>query len=534
MADDGNIIHGEKSLDLPEEGLFEFLEKSILKHGDKTALVDAVTDDKLTYNELLSKARKLAAFFHKRGYRKGDKLALHVPNCIEYQVIILGGLAIGMTFTTCNPAYTAHEVEHWLKSSNARVLFTNSNCVETAEKAIDQDTNVDLLVSIDDLTANDKVTNLSALLQSDDETFERPVISPKEDIAALVYSSGTTGLPKGVMLTHYNLTTNVLQMYNASDHHEDTILCVLPMFHIYAIAFINLMSLHHGATIVSMPKFDPKVFLTAIQQRQIATVPIVPPLALFMINHPVVNAFDLSSMKEVVVGAAPIDATVTKAFIAKFPGAVLRQGYGSTESLITHIQPKDMSKTIPGSAGQILQHVDLKICSVETSEAVGVNEKGEIRMRGPQVMAGYYNNAEATANCLGADGWLRTGDLGYFDEEGNVFIIDRLKELIKYKGFQVAPAELEDTLLSHPKIADACVIGIPDERAGQLPRAYLVPAKDATVTEEEVTKHMGEYMADHKQLRGGVVIVETIPKSASGKMLRRVLLQEYLDAQKEK
>jgi 4-coumarate--CoA ligase len=527
------IIRGDKTIKLPEEGLFEFLEKAFKKHGDKMALIDASTDVKMTYPELLSKAYKLASFFQKRGYVKGDKLALMVPNCIEYQAIILGALAIGMTFTTCNPAYTVHEVKHWLTSCNARVLFTNSNLAENAEKA-KEGTNVDILVSIDDM-ANDKIVNLSGLLQSEaDENFVRPSIDPKEDVAALVYSSGTTGLPKGVMLTHYNITTNILQMYNGSSSHNDSILCLLPMFHIYAIDYVNFTHLMHGACVISIPKFEPLPFLKTIEKYKIETVPIVPPLALFMINHPVVAKFDLSCMKEVVVGAAPIDAVVTNKFVAKFPGALLRQGYGSSESMITHFQPQDMNKQKPGSAGLILQHVEMKICSVETGEALCANEKGEVCLRGPQVMKGYFNNEEATAKSLGKDGWLRTGDLGYYDDEGNVFIIDRLKELIKYKGFQVAPAELEDTLLSHPSITDACVIGIPDERAGQLPRAYLVLAKDSTVTEDDVNKHMEEYMAPHKQLRGGVVFVESIPKSASGKMLRRVLLKEYLDAQNEK
>lgn len=527
-----NIVRGDATLDLPEEGLFNFLEKSFLNHGDKMALIDAVTGDKMTYKQLLGKACKLSSFFQKiRKYSKGEKLALHVPNCIEYQAILLGGLAIGMSFTTCNPAYTVHEINHWLKSSNARVLFTNSTLIQSAEKAI-EGTNVDLIVSIDDIdVTSENVVNLSGLLQSEDETFEAPVMEPKEDIAALVYSSGTTGLPKGVMLTHYNITTNILQMYYSSASHNDSTLCVLPMFHIYAIAYVNFVNLLHGATIIVMPKFDPGVFLTAIQNHKIATVPIVPPLALFMINHPIVNTFDLSSMKEVVVGAAPIDAVVTNKFCEKFPGAVLRQGYGSSESMITHMQPTDMSTHKPGSAGCILKHVDMKICSVETREALGADERGEVCLRGPQIMKGYFNNPDATAISLDAEGWLRTGDLGYYDAEGNVFIVDRLKELIKYKGFQLAPAELEDTLLSHPNIADACVIGIPDERAGQLPRAYLVSTKGSTVTEEEVQKYIEVAHAPHKQLRGGVVFVETIPKSASGKMLRRVLLKEYVDAQ---
>ena len=206
------------------------------------------------------------------------------------------------------------------------------------------------------------------------------------------------------------------------------------------------------------------------------------------------------------------------------------QGYGCTEGMITHMQhPFDKSQNLPGSAGYGYRHVDFKVCCLDTGKALGPNQQGELLVRGPQVMKGYFKNDEATAACLNEDGWLSTGDLSYFDEKGNLFVVDRLKELIKYKAFQVAPAELEDTLLSHPDIVDSCVIGVPDDVAGQVPRGYIVKNGESCLTEEDVHKFLGEYLSPHKQLRGGVVFVDQLPKSASGKLLRRVLLQEYLE-----
>ena len=302
------------------------------------------------------------------------------------------------------------------------------------------------------------------------------------------------------------------------------------MFHIYGVDYINFLHLYQGATVVSLPSFDPAVFLSSIQKHNIEKVCIVPPILIFMVNHPIVDKFDLSAMRNATVGAAPADEALIKQFINKFPGTVLVQGYGSSEGLITHLQPVDMTRHKPGSAGYGASHCDLKIHCIETGAALGPGEKGEVRLRGPQVMKGYYDNEEATANTINEEGWLCTGDLGYFDEEGNIFVVDRLKELIKYKAFQVAPAELEATLLTHAQIIDACVIGVPDADAGEVPRAYVVCAPDSTLNEEDVNAFMGEYLSPHKQLRGGIAFVDALPKSASGKLLRRVLLQEYLDA----
>jgi len=375
---------------------------------------------------------------------------------------------------------------------------------------------------------------LSEILSNGDENFEKELtIDPVNDVAGLLYSSGTTGLPKGVMVTHHNITTNILQLLATCDESvmRQNILCVLPMFHVYGVAYINFFHMCHGATVVSLPGFDPVNYLTAIQNYKIEKLPIVPPIALFMLNHPIVDKFDLSSVHCVTVGAAPIDENVTKAFNKKFPKVLLTQGYGMTESLITHLQNEDAASHKPGSAGFVAKGIDWKIRCIETGDALGPNQKGEVCTKGPQGMKGYLKNPEATAGCLSEDGWLRSGDLGYYDEDGNIFVVDRLKELIKYNAFQIAPAELEDTLLSHPGINDSGVIGIPNERVGQVPRAYIVKAADSTITEEEVHAFFEERLSPHKQLRGGIVFVEVLPKSASGKLLRRVLLQEYLDSQ---
>jgi len=530
-----HIIRGEQALDIPNIDLFTFVKRSAERYGDKIALVDAVTGRKMTYNQLISNSEKLAAFFVQKGFGKGDCIAIHVPNCIHYQTVVLGTLSRGMIFTTANPTYTHHEINHQLTSAKARVLFTNSELVETAKQAI-EGTSVEVIVLMDeeaDVSREAGVVRLCDILSYSVEYSKDLNLDPKQDVACLLYSSGTTGLPKGVMHTHNNIISNVLQMKDGFCPKDcSSILCVLPMFHVYGVAYINMLHLVAGITVVSLPKFNPVTFLTAIQDLKIEILPIVPPILLFLLNHPMVEKFDLSSVKLVVVGAAPAEENVAKAFVQKFPGVKLLQGYGMTESLITHVQPFNNPLACkPGSAGFILRNIDWKVICLESGDALGPNTRGEICTRGPQVMKGYLNNSEATDNCL-KDGWLQSGDLGYYDEEGCIFVVDRLKELIKYKGFQVAPAELEDALLSHHGISDSCVIGIPDQRAGQLPRAYVIKAKDSDVNEEEINAFMGERFADHKQLRGGVVFVDLIPKSASGKLLRRKLLEEYMESQK--
>ncbi|XP_072050904.1 uncharacterized protein [Amphiura filiformis] len=348
-----------------------------------------------------------------------------------------------------------------------------------------------------------------------------------DDVAFLLYSSGTTGLPKGVMLTHRNIVSNTFNTLNTPGAasftpYVDCGLAVLPFYHVYGCVTISLASLKIGVKLVTLPQFEPEVFLKTIQDHKITIGYLVPPLVVFLTKHPMVDNYDLSSLKDVMCGAAPLGGELAAAFKKRLNLSYVRQGYGLTETS----SPLTVGKrgiTSPASAGVLLINTEAKIVDPLSGKSLPPGGQGELWARGPQIMKGYLKNPEATANCIDAEGWFHTGDIGYFAEDGQLFVVDRLKELIKYKGSQVAPAELEELLLTNPAVADAAVIGIPDEEAGELPKAFVVLKGTEQVTEEDIAKFVAGKVAPQKKLRGGVEFLETIPKSASGKILRRQL-----------
>ena len=358
-------------------------------------------------------------------------------------------------------------------------------------------------------------------------------INPREDLVALPYSSGTTGLPKGVMLTHYNLVANMRQMDGLEYfHYEDVLLCVLPLFHIYGLVVVLNMGLHMGATIVMMPRFDLEQFLSLIQKYRVTLSHIVPPIVLQLAQNPIIDKYDLSSLKMIFSGAAPLGVELSRECMKRV-GCGIRQGYGMTEtSPVTHSSPPHPDDMKLGAVGPAAPNTECKLIDPATGAELGANQEGELWVRGPQVMTGYLNNPEATAGTLDSDGWLHTGDIGYADEDGHFFIVDRMKELIKYKGFQVAPAELEAVLLSHPNIADAAVIPCADDEAGEVPKAFVVLRGE--VPAAEIMDFVASRLAPHKKIRF-VEFIAQIPRSASGKILRRVLVEkERAKAKSEK
>jgi 4-coumarate--CoA ligase len=323
------------------------------------------------------------------------------------------------------------------------------------------------------------------------------------------------------MLTHHNLVANLEQTGDVLQVAEgEIVLAVLPFFHIYGMQVLMNKFLSVGATIVTLPRFDLEQALTLIQERKITRFFVVPPIVLALAKHPLVDQYDLSTLTQVFSGAAPLSASLGDEAAARLNCEVV-QGFGMTElSPVSHASAPGRAKA--GTVGVTVANTQTRIVDPETGEDQGVGGVGEIWVRGPQVMKGYLNNPEATANTIVEDGWLRTGDIGTIDDEGFVSIVDRLKELIKFKGFQVAPAELEALLLTHPAIADAAVIGVPDEEAGEIPRAFVVVKPGQEVTAEDIAEFMQGRVATYKVIHD-VVVVPEIPKSASGKILRRML-----------
>jgi len=331
-------------------------------------------------------------------------------------------------------------------------------------------------------------------------------------------------LAKGVMLTHHNLVTNMLQLEPTGIlKGEDTAIAILPFFHIYGMEVILNNALYQGATVVTMPRFDLEQFLQLMQDYGITYAPLVPPIVLALAKHPLVDKYDLSKLEMITCGAAPLSEELAAACAERL-GCLVGQAYGLTEtSPATHVNPKDPEKIKHAAVGPVISNTECKVVDNETGKKLGPNEEGEICIRGPQVMKGYLNNPEATDACIDEDGWFHTGDLGHADEDGYFYIVDRLKELIKYKGMQVAPAELEGILLSNPAIADAAVIPSPDEEAGEVPKAFVVLKGE--ITPDEIMAFVAEQVAPHKKIRR-LEIVDEIPKSASGKILRRILVAQ--------
>src|SRR5438132_1986694 len=504
---------------IPEVSLTDFIFKSIGEHKDKTALIDGPTGQALTYADFVDSVRRVAASLAKRGFRKGDVFGIFSANCPDYAVIFHAVAMLGGINTTLNPLYTASEAEHQLKDAGARFLISSPQFIEKARAAAQHSNTEELFV----FGAAGDATPFDSLLESDGDV--PPVeINPREDLVALPYSSGTTGLPKGVMLTHYNLVANMRQM-DGLDYfdRDDTLLCVLPLFHIYGLVVVLNMGLHMGATIVMMPRFDLEQFLGLIQKYRVTLSHIVPPIVLKLARDPMIDNYDLSSLKMIFSGAAPLGPELSRECMIRI-GCGIRQGYGMTEtSPVTHSSPADPAKMKLGSIGPPAPNTDCKLVDPATGAELGPNHEGEVCVRGPQNMKGYLNNPEASARTTDKDGWLHTGDIGYADEDGHFYIVDRVKELIKYKGFQVAPAELEAILLTHPAVADAAVIPCKDDEAGEVPKAFVVKKHEASG--KEIMDFVAARVAPHKKIRA-VEFIDQIPKSLSGKILRRVLIEK--------
>jgi acyl-CoA synthetase (AMP-forming)/AMP-acid ligase II len=504
---------------IPEVGVAQMVYQHALQYGDKPAMIDGQTGRTLTYAQLYGGVRRVAGNLAKRGLRKGEVVGIYSPNLPEYPLAFHGVVLAGGVVTTANPLYTADELAYQLRDSGAKFLITVGPLLEKAIPAAQQAGVQEVFV----IGEGDGATPFTALL-ADAEPPE-VALDPAEDLVVLPYSSGTTGLPKGVMLTHRNLVANMVQVMASGVNlqFDERVIGVLPFYHIYGMLVILNLCLHKGMTIVTMARFDLEQFLKIMQDYQITRANLVPPIVLALAKHPIVDNYDLSHLKIIMSGAAPLSAELAQACAERL-GCIVLQGYGLTEtSPVTHVNPEDPARIKLGSVGVPIANTECAVVSLETGNPLGIREEGEIWIRGPQVMKGYLNNPDATAQTITPDGWLRTGDVGYVDEDGYFYIVDRVKEMIKYKGLQIAPAELEAVLLTHPAVADAAVIPSPDPEAGEVPKAFVVLKGAATA--EELMDYVAARVAPFKKIRR-IEFVEQIPKSPSGKILRRVLVQQ--------
>ncbi|KIV94686.1 hypothetical protein PV10_02430 [Exophiala mesophila] len=487
--------------------------------------------------------------------KKGDVVGLFAPNEVDTPAIVFGTLWAGAILSPANPGYTQAELVYQLKDSNATVLVTHASVLDVAKKAaaevgINESSIILLGEGRDPLNRIKHWTSVRNL--SGTSRYRIPKIAPKEDLAFLVYSSGTTGRPKGVRLTHHNMTSN-LQQVNAVEKYitwdgsetppgiqgapkgqGDKVLACLPFFHIYGLNVLIHLPVYAGVQTLVLQRFDLEKWCQVVQDHQITFSYIVPPIVLLLCKHPIVDKYNLKSLRMVNSGAAPLTKDLVESLYKRI-GLRVKQGYGLSETSPTiFMQRWEDWQTAVGTTGQLVPNVLAKFCKVpapgeesDGSKELPRGETGELYVKGPNIFVGYHNNVAATAECL-EDGWFRTGDVGFIDKEGNLTITDRVKELIKYKGFQVPPAELEGYLAGHDNVDDVCVVGVESQELGtEVPRAYIVrkgglkAVKDGDA--QEIINWLNGRVANHKKLRGGLKFVESVPKSVSGKILRRLL-----------
>ncbi len=511
------IIHTSPlpAVDIADVPVTEYVLRHAADSPDVVALVDGPTGRSYTYGQLAGMIASFAGGLAARGLGPGDTIALMAPNIPEYAVVFHGAAVAGVAVSTINPTYTAEEVRFQLQDSASKLLVTIGMFVDTAKEAADGTDVSDIVVLGDAPAGTVPFTDVLG------EPISQVPVDVESQIVVLPYSSGTTGLPKGVMLTHRNLVANLCQIEGGLEVEDGEIaLAVLPFFHIYGMQVLMNGLLAAGSTIITVPRFDLEQVLQIIQDRKVTRFFAVPPIVLAFAKHPMVDQYDLSSLRQVFSGAAPLSAELALEAGDRI-GCEVVQGYGMTEmSPVSHLTPIGGFK--PGTCGVTVPNAECRIVSPETGEDQPVGGEGELWVRGPMVMAGYLNNPEATAVTVDVDGWLHTGDVGVIDTDGHLTIVDRVKELIKFKGFQVAPAELEALLLTHPAVADAAVIGVPDEEAGEIPKAFVVLKPGQEVTESDITEFTRGHVATYKVIHH-VEFAEAIPKSASGKILRRLL-----------
>ena len=502
-------------ISIPDAPLTDVVLRTAGEHPDDVALVDAATGRALTFGQLLNEVRRLAAGLSARGIGKGDVVALWSPNSPEFAVAFHAVARLGAIVTPANPANTTHELALQLADAGATLLITTASLAAKARTAIEESGRPIDLITLDTAEGISSIADVAR-----DEHPPAVTIDPASDVVVLPYSSGTTGLPKGVMLTHRNLVANLVQIDAFEQHDFRAFIAVLPLFHIYGMNVIMNFGLMRGATLVTLPRFELEPFLKALQDWPITVAHIVPPIAVVLAKHPAVDQYDLRHVTCLFSGAAPLGPELTHALRARL-NVTTRQGYGLTEtSPAAYYTPPGGERA--GKVGVLVAGTECRVVDVDTGRDVLPGEAGEVWIRGPQVMKGYLNNPDATAATIDANGWLHTGDIGTVDDEGYLTVVDRLKELIKVKGFQVAPAELESLLMGHPQIADVAVIPVADDEAGEVPKAFVVAR--GPVTADEVISFIHPQVAPYKRLRY-VEFIDSIPKSPSGKILRRILVQ---------
>lgn len=489
-----------------------------MKRPDATAIVFA--ERRLSFGEWDRQASRFGRGLQERGVRKGDRVALFLPNCLEYEIAFFGCARIGAVVSPLNPSYKEREVRYQLEDSAPAAIVVHQTLLPILGDIPASVPSIKSVIVVGDPGDRDAISFTAV---GEDQPDTPPQVDlADDDLVALPYSSGTTGLAKGVMLTQRNLVCNATQFVAGTQTSQrDTLLIFLPLFHIYGVALMAT-AVAGGATQVLMPRFDLEEALRNVEQERVTELYVVPPIMLTLCDTPDLRPEQFQSVRFIKSAAAPLSPDVAKRVRDRLDVRVI-QAYGMTESSpMTHVHPLDTPDFPIESVGAVAADTECRIMDLNRGTRIcAAGEVGEVTVRGPQVMSGYWNAPLETANAL-RDGWLYTGDIGYEDKNGNLYIVDRKKEMIKYKAFSVAPAELEAVLLEHPAITDCAVTAQPDPEAGEVPRAFVVIRDGQPILPEEILEFVRRRVAGYKQIRA-IEIVDTIPRTPSGKILRRVL-----------
>ncbi|KAL1394698.1 hypothetical protein pipiens_011770 [Culex pipiens pipiens] len=525
---DPNIIDGGPLAGDYKRGsnsLGELILRELTRQGDKVAFVHGITSLRMTFGGILDQSLALACYLREElGVRSNDVVALVSENRFEYPVTICALMYLGARAALFNPLYTARELEHCIGLAKPKVIFVAAQTSMAVQRACVKIRRPAKIVHYDN---GARGLTYQQCLEDSGRKFKLGSFVPEatnleQHVALIVMSSGTTGLPKGVQITQLNVITTLtytkeLLTVLSENAAQMVAVDVMPWFHVAGgVSMLNWML--NGMQLVFIPRFNPRVYLSCIHQYRPNMLNTVPPIAVFLAKSPLVDEYDLSSVKTIICGAAPLSREVEDLIRSRLNVSSIRQAYGMSETTLAILVQMD-EDNLPGSVGKVRAGQYAKVVDTETGKTLGPDQNGELCFKGTLIMKGYIGKEDA----IDKQGWLRTGDVGYYDKNRNFYIVDRLKELIKYKAFQVPPAELEALLLTHPKVKDAAVIGVPNEKVGELATAFIVPAEHVHVTPEEIAKFLNDQVSIHKRLHGGVRLIHEIPKTASGKILRRNL-----------